>query len=107
MGVQASPVAGQAGRLLVTLTARDAGCAQGNNQLQSVEFTGLVNGTVQWPGPPATVVGTATKLPVPGSSATYQFTVVRTNPGATTVSLVVHDGCGGWPTFVGGGPNAF
>ena len=42
-----------------------------------------------------------------GSAAAYQFTVVRTNPGPTTVSLVVHDGCGTWPTFVGGGPNAF
>jgi hypothetical protein len=45
---------------------------------------------------------------VPGTPASYQFTVVRTTPGvASTVHLVVTDGCGAWPTFVGGGPSAF
>jgi subtilisin family serine protease len=36
------------------------------------------------------------------------FTVRRPNPGApTTVPLVVTDGCGAWPTLVGGGAGAF
>jgi hypothetical protein len=26
---------------------------------------------------------------------------------ATTVHLTITDGCGAWPTFVGGGPDAF
>jgi hypothetical protein len=30
-----------------------------------------------------------------------------TDGQASTVELVVTDGCGDWPTFVGGGPNAF
>jgi hypothetical protein len=102
-----APVAGQPGRLSVTMTARDAGCAQGNSQLQSIEFTSLSNGTVKWPGPPAVTVAAPTTLPVPGSPASYQFTVVRSNPATTTVSLVVHDGCGAWPTFVGGSASAF
>ena len=36
------------------------------------------------------------------------LTVRRVTDGqASTVELVVTDGCGDWPTFVGGGPNAF
>ena len=35
------------------------------------------------------------------------FTVERAMPGrAATVPLTVVDGCGAWPTFVGGGPAA-
>jgi hypothetical protein len=29
------------------------------------------------------------------------------NTQPVTVELVVTDGCGEWPTFIGGGPNAF
>jgi hypothetical protein len=36
------------------------------------------------------------------------FTVRRTTAGqAAQVPFVVVDGCGEWPSFVGGGPNAF
>jgi hypothetical protein len=36
------------------------------------------------------------------------FYVARLTPGqASSVSLVATDGCGAWPTFVGGGPSAF
>jgi hypothetical protein len=36
------------------------------------------------------------------------LTVQRPQPGqATTAQLLVVDGCGDWPTFVGGGPDAF
>jgi hypothetical protein len=30
-----------------------------------------------------------------------------TNGTAATAELTVTDGCGDWPTFVGGGPGAF
>jgi hypothetical protein len=93
--------------MLVTLTARDADCAQGNNRLLSIDVTAFANGTVTWPGSPPTTVSAPTSLTIPGTPATYQFTMVRAAPGATTVSFVVHDGCGAWPTFVGGGPGAF
>ena len=36
------------------------------------------------------------------------FTVTRTMAGqAVQVPFVVVDGCGDWPSFAGGGPNAF
>ncbi len=105
VGVGVAPAT--AGRLLVTVTARDAACSP-NNALQSVQVTRLDNATVEWPGPPPTTISAPTTLPVPGTPASYRFTVVRTTPGvASTVHLVVTDGCGTWPTFVGGGPNAF
>ncbi|HZS02765.1 MAG TPA: hypothetical protein VFE37_28900 [Chloroflexota bacterium] len=43
-------------------------------------------------------------------AGTRQTTLVvrRATPGqAATLRLVVVDGCGDWPTFVGGGPSAF
>jgi hypothetical protein len=39
--------------------------------------------------------------------ADASFVVRRTAPGAVTLPLTITDGCGDWPTFVGGGPNAF
>jgi hypothetical protein len=39
---------------------------------------------------------------------TMSFVVNRVTSGqAATVTLVITDGCGAWPTFVGGGPSAF
>ncbi len=101
-----------AGRLQVTLQARNVGCAV-SNLLQSVQFEGLVpgNARVLWPGVAQPIVSDPPgPLPVPGGVSPFQFTVERVNPGATTVRLIVTDGCGPnmpWPTFVGGGLNAF
>ena len=45
-------------------------------------------------------------LPLSGAQAT--LSVQRTTAGQpATVHFRVTDGCGGWPTFVGGGPDAF
>jgi hypothetical protein len=45
---------------------------------------------------------------LPAHPATVQLTVHRLTVGqAATVELTVNDGCGAWPTFVGGGPTAF
>ena len=108
VGVAVAPSG--AGRLLVTVTARDAACSP-NNQLQSIQFTRLDNAIVEWPGAPAAVVSSPpppTPLPVPGGQSSYQFMVTRPVAGSSsTVSLVVTDGCGTWQTFVGGGPGAF
>jgi hypothetical protein len=47
-------------------------------------------------------------VPLSDGPAQITFFVNRVTPGqATTVSLVVNNGCGDWPTFVGGGPGAF
>ncbi len=41
-------------------------------------------------------------------SSAMTFTVERVTPGqGRTVEFIVTDACGPFPTFVGGGPNAF
>jgi hypothetical protein len=98
---------GTAGRLQVTIRARDANCSP-NNRLVSLQFTRLTNATVELPGPPLQVVSAPTTVLLTGGPAQTTLTVVRTTAGlASTVELTVTDGCGVWPTFVGGGPSAF
>ncbi|HEY7059868.1 MAG TPA: choice-of-anchor Q domain-containing protein [Chloroflexota bacterium] len=105
VGVQVAP---GGGTLQTTITARDAGCAQGNNQLQSLQFTRLTNATVDVGSPPLATVARPTTVPLPAHPATMPLTAHRTSASqAVTVELTVTDGCGAWPTFVGGGPNAF
>ena len=78
------------GRLRVTVSATGNG-----NVIRQVQITRNVNGVLS-PSTPAT--GTAQSV----------FFVARATPGAaTTVALTVTDACGDWPTFVGGGPDAF
>jgi hypothetical protein len=105
VGVQVAP---GGGTLTTTITARDANCSGGNNQLQSLEFTKLANATVDVATSPVTPVSTPTTVSLPAHPATVQLTVHRLTVGqAATVELTVNDGCGAWPTFVGGGPTAF
>jgi len=105
VGVQVAP---GGGTLQTTITARDAGCAQGNNQLQALQFTRLTNATVDVGSPLITTVASPTTIPLPAHPATIPLTVHRTTSGqAATVELVVTDGCRAWPTFIGGGPGAF
>jgi len=97
--------------LQTTITARNAGCNNNtqNNQLLSLRFTRLTNATVDVAtAPPTTGISAPTTVPLPSHPASVVITVHRVTDGqATTVELVVTDGCGDWPTFVGGGPNAF
>ena len=95
------------GTLQTTLTARDAGCAGGNNKLLSLQVTRLTNATVDVPGfGPVSTTPTTVNLPTQPPS--IGLTVHRLNAGqATTVELTVTDGCGSWPTFIGGGGTAF
>jgi N-acetylneuraminic acid mutarotase len=106
VGVGVTPAGGT---LQATITARDAGCAQGNNQLQAIRVTRLVNATVDVATVPVTAISTAPQsVPLPSHPAAIPLMVHRVMPGqATSVELVVTDGCGDWPTFVGGGPSAF
>jgi hypothetical protein len=106
VGVQVAP---GGGTLQTTLTARDAACAGGNNQLVSLQVTGLTNATVDLAtAPPTTVSTTPTTVNLPARPASLGLTVRRVTAGqAATVELTVTDGCGSWPTFVGGGPTAF
>jgi CSLREA domain-containing protein len=106
VGVAVTP---SGGTLETTIMARDAGCAQGNGQLVALRFTRLTNATVDVATVPATTVSTApTTIALPSRPASIQLTVHRGTAGqAATVELTVTDGCGSWPTFVGGGPSAF
>ncbi|HEY7063906.1 MAG TPA: hypothetical protein VII06_20675 [Chloroflexota bacterium] len=104
--VQMAPVAGT---LQATVTASAADCAGGNNQLQALQFTRLTNATVDVATAPGTTVRTTPQtVPLPSHPAAIQLTVHRVAAGqAATVELAVTDGCGTWPTLVGGGPSAF
>lgn len=46
-------------------------------------------------------------VPIAGGPTSTTFFVRRQQAGATHLPFLVIDGCGAWPTFVGGGPNAF
>jgi hypothetical protein len=106
VGVQSMPGA-TAGRLQSTLRARDAGCTP-NNQLLALRFTRLANASVDIPGVGTITAPAALPIALPGQPATVTLTVNRLASGeAATVELVVTDGCGQWPTVVGGGPSAF
>jgi hypothetical protein len=94
-----------AGRLRVTLTARDAACGA-NNTLFEVRVGTATNALVDVGDGTLHGAGFVYLLPTPARQVT--FTVVRQASGqASTVTLTVVDGCGAWPTLVGGGPNAF
>ena len=76
------------------------------NTLAELRFGTMAGALVEVPGRPSTVSGDTHVLP-PNTTQT-QFTVRQAAAGqAATVQLTVMDGCGGWPTFVGGGPSAF
>lgn len=105
VGVQVAP---SGGTLQSTITARDAGCAGGNNQLFALQFTRLANATVDVGNPLIATVATPTTVPLASHPASVPLTLRRVTAGqAATVELTVTDGCGAWPTIVGGGPTAF
>jgi predicted outer membrane repeat protein len=103
VAVQTAPDA--PGRLRVTLTARDAACGS-NNTLYDLRFGTMTNAQVDAGDGTLHGGGFAYSLPTPARQVT--FYIVRQTAGqASTVTVTVVDGCGAWPTFVGGGPGAF
>jgi alpha-tubulin suppressor-like RCC1 family protein len=102
VGVTAVPQGG--GRLQVTLSARASNCTP-NGQLQAVRVTAATNAIVEVNGQAVALPG---PLPLGSGSAQLAFSVRRATAGQPThVNLLVTDGCGDWPTFVGGGADAF
>jgi hypothetical protein len=104
VGVAVTPASGN--RLQVTVTANtNAGSA--TNTLVSLAFGTLDNAVVDIVGGQSNVTSNQT-ITLGSGVTSQQFFVRRTTAGvASTVPLVVTDLCGGWPTFVGGGPSAF
>ncbi len=74
------------------------------NPLTQIRFGTFLNATVTLNGQPILSGQTFT---VPANATTVDFSVTRATPGqATMVPFTVVDGCGEWPTFVGGGTGA-
>jgi hypothetical protein len=89
-----------AGRLHVTLSASGP-----HNALRTLRFGAATNATIEASGQRG--AGNFTVNVAPGTVRS-EFTLSRTTAGqAVTVPLTVTDGCGDWPTVVGGGPTAF
>jgi lysophospholipase L1-like esterase len=88
------------GRLAVTLAATGAG-----NGLREIRIGAARNAMIDVAGSAGTAGFSVT---LAGSPASVTGTVTRLHAGeAVHVPLVALDQCGAWPTFVGGGPNAF
>ena len=91
------------GTLAVTVSATGS-----NNGLRAVRFDGFANAIVDAGDQRNQSSPFALSIPAGQEPQSVQFTVRRQTSGqATTVRLVVIDGCGEWSTFVGGGPSAF
>ena len=93
-------VPGTAGQLQVTIAA--TANPHSSNQPRAAHFGAVTNARIDIPGGPEN--HGSFSYSVPGSPQSITFTVRRATSGqATHVDLTVVDGCGSWPTFVGGG----
>ena len=102
VGVASAPAS--PGQLLATVASQVLP-ATPTNGLQRITITRVDNATVSLNG---AVVGPGQVIPLAGGTTQVSLLVQRQNPAAgSTVSFVVSDICGDWPSFVGGGPGAF
>jgi hypothetical protein len=102
-----APTSGPVHQLTVKVTARDNLCTT-NNQLRAIRVTSLTNATLAIPGVGTITAPSASAIPLPGQPSSVAVTVQKLRAGeAATVAVVVTDGCGDWPTFFGGGKDAF
>jgi len=91
------------GRLVVIVQATPLATGQAN-ALRWLEFGLFQNARVTMGGQP---IASGQVVPIPNGAVETTFAVERVAVSqATTVHLTVVDGCGAWPTFVGGGVNA-
>jgi hypothetical protein len=100
--VIASPVAG-GGKLQVHVESTPLNTLAAN-PITQIRFGQFRNAQVTLNGQSIQSGQTVT---LPANTSTFDFTVARVTPGqATTVPFTVVDGCGDFPTFVGGGTAA-
>jgi hypothetical protein len=103
--VNLSSVRSGPGTLQVTVVV-GTNSALPTNGIREVRFGAARNASIDAGGQ----AGRTGSFTVPLATPPHQFTftVRRVTAGAaTTVPFTVVDGCGDWPTFVGGGPSAF
>jgi hypothetical protein len=94
--VTVAVVSSGAGQITATIGATGA-----NNSVRQLRFGAATNASIQAGG--QTAAGNFTMTPPAGTAATT-FIVQRVQAGQPVqVPLVVVDGCGEWPTFVGAG----
>jgi hypothetical protein len=99
--VRVSTTAIGAGQVRVTVAAGGTG-APGNNILQSIRFNAADNGLIDAGN--QTGSGGSFTLTLPNDTTQTTFVICRSTAGrATTVRIVVTDGCGDWPSFAGMG----
>jgi hypothetical protein len=89
------------GQIRGTLTASQV-ATPASNVLTQIQIPRLDNATITVNGAPATTGQTVT---LPTGATSVQVVVTRVASGAFTARLAVTDGCGAWPTFLGGGPS--
>jgi hypothetical protein len=76
--------------------------------LLQLQFGAATNATLDIPLAGLTGVGGSRTVTLPLETRSLTFTVHHAQAGAaTTVPFTVVDGCGSWPTFVGGGASTF
>src|SRR4051812_19681866 len=104
VGVTVAP--GVAGALQVTIAAATNGNTP-TNQLTRLQFGAATGALIDVPGQPAGQTGNF-GVNLTGGPTQASFVVRQATSGQpATVPLTVTDGCGDWPTLVGGGPSAF
>ena len=103
--VSVNAVASGGGRLQVTVSTSGAP-ATPDNRLTRLRATIPSNAVVDLSGGAQGLTGDQ-DLPIPAGAQSLSFVVRRTGPGGIQVPLTIVDTCGTWPSFVGGGPNAF
>ncbi|HEY7063409.1 MAG TPA: M12 family metallo-peptidase [Chloroflexota bacterium] len=92
--------------LTVTVTA--GGTQASGPRLRQLIFPAVTNATLDIAIAGLTGVGGNRTVNLPVETRTMTFVVHHAQQGsATTVPFTVVDGCGNWPTFVGGGASAF
>ncbi|MFN8636310.1 MAG: kelch repeat-containing protein [Chloroflexota bacterium] len=96
--------------LLATVTARP-GCGTISSIQFGAQGRSFDNARVAVTTPTGGPTGQTTGFTFtpPAGTTSVSFTIQRLVPsgGATVNPVVLHDGCGDWRTFVGGGPDAF
>jgi hypothetical protein len=99
--VQIMSVPEDSGSLRVTIAATGSG-----NRLREVRVGAATNATLDLGD--RTGIASPQTVTLPDGTQRTSLLVHRTTPNQpATVPLVIVDGCGPWPTLVGGGPSAF
>jgi hypothetical protein len=89
------------GQLSVTISSG------GGARIQQLQFGTASNALINVPAAGVTNLTGNQIITLPVESLSVSFTVRRQTAGSPThVNLTVVDGCGSWPTFVGGGSSA-